>query len=129
MAQDAGRIDFRPASRTLPTWNPERYGTIVQQPNGTPINPITGEAMDSFFKICNFMRNAGVSKTAFYGVGTMADINLVSVDVQDTFVEILNGNGSTFLITITSVSAAKCRTFWIGSTITSQVELNDTRYS
>lgn len=129
LAQDRTRIDFRPAARIVPTWDPERFGTILQTPVGAPVNPITGDSMDTFAKICTFMRDAGVSQFRFFGNGTLTDLNAVSIDVNAMFVEVLNGNGSTFLIKITSLTAANCRTFWIGSSITVQVELNDDRYS
>lgn len=129
LAQDRKRIDFRPASRMVSTWDPERYGTVVHQPVAAPINPLTGESMDSFFKLCTFMEDAGVSQMKFFGVGSLLDLNSVAVNVGAMFVEILNGNGSTFLITITSLFPASCRTFWISGGVTVQTELTDDRYS
>lgn len=129
LAQDRKRIDFRPAARVVPTWNPVQFGSILHQPTAAPVNPITGAAMDTFAKICTFMRDAGVSQFRFFGAGNILDINNVAVDCSACFVEVLNGNGSTFLLTITSVTTGKCRTFWIASNITAQVEMTDTRYS
>jgi hypothetical protein len=129
LSQDRARIDFRPAARVVPTWDPERFGIILHQPEAAPLNPITGESMDTFVKICTFMRDAGVSQFRFLGVGNITDLLGNSIDCLGCFVEVLNGNGSTFLITLTHLSPAKCRSFWIYSNITSQSNMPDTRYT
>lgn len=128
LSQDKERIDFRSAARVIPTWDPERYGAILHQPIAAPIDPINGATLDSFLKICTFMKDSSLSQFRFYGTGTLLDLNSVAVDVNAKFVEVLNGNGSTFLITITAVLPAECRTFWLSTNITVQTELTDDRY-
>lgn len=99
-SDDLSAIDFSPSAVFYTPFDEVKLssGIYPRSADGNMYNPLTGEKLDSFNKICNFMSQADIPKFSFYSSAvSVIDINNTPIP-PTTHVIINNSNNETFFV-------------------------------
>lgn len=107
LAKSENFVDFR-STASLPrsAFNLDKFCATNHASSSQLKNPITGEQLNSFAKICLMMQDLGLHRYAFYGPNqSIVDVNGLAVTTGSRFFEFINASGQTYIIKSTGFSS------------------------
>ena len=122
-SDDIEAMDFTPATKVNKlAYNIEFYNSNIFFNSFAQLtNPVTGEALDSFAKIFDFMNKANLSQYRFSGTGqTMVDFNSAPVTVTGSLCEFYLMNTTSGFVSITGTTTTD--TYWVSGLTTMPVQ-------
>lgn len=107
LAKSASQVDFRSAaSLARSTFNLDKFCATNHASSSQLKNPVTGEPLTSFAKICQMMQDLGLHRYAFYGPNqAIVDVNDAAVVTGSRLFEFTNASGQTYIIKSTGFSS------------------------
>lgn len=107
LAKSASQVDFRSAaSLARSAFNLDKFCATNHASSSQLKNPVTGDPLTSFAKICQMMQDLGLPRYAFYGPNqAIVDVNGTAVVTGSRLFEFTNASGQTYIIKSTGFSS------------------------